>query len=105
MGAGQHHASSITSPRRMQKNWPAFEQAARDFGKLRIDRRMAMRSAHPDLWEGGQLGIFLLRCGELRPRSGTCRDCATNKENACCFLQDACWKPVRHAFEIRSTTG
>ena len=28
-------------------NWPAFEQAARDFGKLRIDRRMAMRSAPP----------------------------------------------------------
>jgi len=30
-----------------QKNWPAFEQAARDFGKLRIDRRIAMRSATP----------------------------------------------------------
>jgi zinc resistance-associated protein len=29
------------------KNWPAYEQAARDFGKLRIDRRMAMRSAPP----------------------------------------------------------
>src|SRR5271166_2350750 len=29
-----------------QKNWPAFEQAARDFGKLRLDRR-AMRSAPP----------------------------------------------------------
>jgi hypothetical protein len=29
------------------KNWPAFEQAARDFGKLRIERRMAMRSAPP----------------------------------------------------------
>jgi zinc resistance-associated protein len=28
-------------------NWPAFEQAARDFSKLRIDRRMAMRSAPP----------------------------------------------------------
>jgi zinc resistance-associated protein len=27
------------------RNWPAFEQAARDFGKLRIDRRMAMRTA------------------------------------------------------------
>ena len=27
------------------KNWPAFEQAARDFGKMRMDRRMAMRSA------------------------------------------------------------
>jgi zinc resistance-associated protein len=28
-------------------NWPAFEQAARDLGKLRIDRRIAMRSATP----------------------------------------------------------
>jgi zinc resistance-associated protein len=26
-------------------NWSAFEQAARDLGKLRIDRRIAMRSA------------------------------------------------------------
>jgi len=30
-----------------QKNWPAFEQAAHDFGKQRIDRRMTMRSAAP----------------------------------------------------------
>jgi len=30
-----------------QKSWPAYEQAARDFGKLRIDRRIAMRSAPP----------------------------------------------------------
>jgi zinc resistance-associated protein len=29
------------------KNWSAFEQAARDANKLRIDRRMAMRSAPP----------------------------------------------------------
>jgi hypothetical protein len=29
------------------RNWPAFEQAARDFSKLRIGRRMAMRSASP----------------------------------------------------------
>src|SRR5262249_33807197 len=29
------------------KNWPAFEQAARDLGKLRIDRRIALRSAPP----------------------------------------------------------
>jgi zinc resistance-associated protein len=29
------------------KNWPAFEQAARDLGKLRIDRRVALRSAPP----------------------------------------------------------
>jgi zinc resistance-associated protein len=28
-------------------NWPAFEQAARDFGKQRIDRRKARRSASP----------------------------------------------------------
>jgi zinc resistance-associated protein len=27
-----------------EKNWPAFEQAARDFSKLRIEHRMAMRS-------------------------------------------------------------
>ena len=30
-----------------EKNWPAFEQAARDFGKLRPDRRSAMRNARP----------------------------------------------------------
>jgi zinc resistance-associated protein len=29
------------------RNWPAHEQAARDFGKLRMDRRIAMRSAQP----------------------------------------------------------
>ena len=29
------------------RNWTAFEQAARDFGKQRIDRRLAMRSAPP----------------------------------------------------------
>jgi zinc resistance-associated protein len=29
------------------KNWPAFEQAARDLAKQRIDRRMAMRNASP----------------------------------------------------------
>ena len=28
-----------------EKNWPAFEQAARDFGKLRADRMSAMRNA------------------------------------------------------------
>src|SRR5262249_466671 len=26
------------------KNWPAFEQAARDYGKLRMDRLAALRS-------------------------------------------------------------
>ena len=30
-----------------EKNWPAYEQAARDFGKLRMERRTAMRSAQP----------------------------------------------------------
>src|SRR5947207_2966775 len=30
-----------------EKNWPAFEQAARDFGKLRLDRMSAMRTAAP----------------------------------------------------------
>ena len=29
------------------RNWPAFEQAARDLAKQRIDRRMAMRNAPP----------------------------------------------------------
>jgi hypothetical protein len=28
-----------------EKSWPAFEQAARDLGKLRMDRRNAMRNA------------------------------------------------------------
>src|SRR5262245_7804614 len=27
-----------------EKNWPAFEQAARDYGKLRMDRFAALRS-------------------------------------------------------------
>jgi zinc resistance-associated protein len=30
-----------------ERNWPAFEQAARDLGKLRNDRIAAMRSAPP----------------------------------------------------------
>jgi zinc resistance-associated protein len=30
-----------------EKYWPAFEQAARDFGKLRMDRMAAMRNAQP----------------------------------------------------------
>ena len=30
-----------------ERNWPAFEQAAREFGKLRADRRAAMRNAQP----------------------------------------------------------
>src|SRR5437868_2707100 len=28
-----------------EKNWPAFEQAARDYGKVRLDRVTAMRNA------------------------------------------------------------
>src|SRR6266498_4917650 len=28
-----------------EKNWPAFEQAARDLAKMRMDRRSAMRNA------------------------------------------------------------
>jgi hypothetical protein len=30
-----------------EKIWPAFEQAAREYGKLRVDRRSAMGSAGP----------------------------------------------------------
>ena len=30
-----------------EKNWPAFEQAARDYGKLRLDRFAEMRNAPP----------------------------------------------------------
>ena len=30
-----------------EKLWPAFEQAARDYGKLRTDRMTAMRNAQP----------------------------------------------------------
>jgi zinc resistance-associated protein len=30
-----------------EKNWPAFEQAARDFGKFRMERREARRNAQP----------------------------------------------------------
>jgi zinc resistance-associated protein len=30
-----------------EKNWPAFEQAARELGKLRMDRMAAMRNVQP----------------------------------------------------------
>jgi zinc resistance-associated protein len=30
-----------------EKNWPAFETAAREFGKVRIDHRLAARNAQP----------------------------------------------------------
>jgi len=35
------------TPEQQAGNWAAFEQAARDLGKLRIDRRIALRSATP----------------------------------------------------------
>ena len=37
-------AGLVLSPEQ-EKNWPAFEQAAREFGKLRMDRMTAMRNA------------------------------------------------------------
>src|SRR4030088_1565383 len=30
-----------------EKNWPVFEEAAREYGKLRVDRKSAMGSAGP----------------------------------------------------------
>jgi zinc resistance-associated protein len=30
-----------------EKNWPSFEQAARDFGKFRMDRRAAVQNTQP----------------------------------------------------------
>jgi hypothetical protein len=39
--------AGLTLNAEQEKNWPAFEQAARDFGKLRADRRAAMRGAQP----------------------------------------------------------
>jgi len=39
--------AGLTLNAEQEKNWPAFEQAARDFGKLRMDRRAAMRNAQP----------------------------------------------------------
>jgi zinc resistance-associated protein len=39
--------AGLTLTPEQEKNWPAFEQAARDFGKLRMDRMTAMRSATP----------------------------------------------------------
>ena len=34
-----------------EKNWPAYEQAARDFGKLRMERRMASAAPSPaQIW-------------------------------------------------------
>ena len=39
--------AGLTLTPEQEKNWPAFEQAARDYGKLRMDRMTAMRSAAP----------------------------------------------------------
>jgi hypothetical protein len=39
--------AGLTLNAEQEKNWPAFEQAAREFGKLRADRRAAMRGAQP----------------------------------------------------------
>jgi zinc resistance-associated protein len=37
--------AGLTLTAEQEKNWPAFEQAARDYGKLRTDRMTAMRDA------------------------------------------------------------
>ena len=39
--------AGLTLTPEQEKNWPAFEQSARDVGKLRVDRMTAMRSAPP----------------------------------------------------------
>jgi zinc resistance-associated protein len=39
--------AGLTLTPEQEKNWPAFEQAARDYGKLRLDRMSAMRNAQP----------------------------------------------------------
>ncbi len=39
--------AGLTLTPEQEKNWPAFEQAARDFGKLRLDRMTARRNATP----------------------------------------------------------
>jgi zinc resistance-associated protein len=39
--------AGLTLTAEQEKNWPAFEQAARELGKLRLDRRSAMRNAAP----------------------------------------------------------
>ena len=37
--------AGLTLTPEQEKNWPAFEQAAREYGKLRLDRITAMRNA------------------------------------------------------------
>jgi zinc resistance-associated protein len=39
--------AGLTLTPEQEKNWPAFEQAAREVGKLRVDRMTAMASATP----------------------------------------------------------
>jgi len=39
--------AGLTLTPEQEKNWPAFEQAARDLGKLRLDRINATRNAPP----------------------------------------------------------
>src|SRR5262249_4396410 len=39
--------AGLTLTPEQEKNWPAFEQAAREFGKLRAERMAARRSATP----------------------------------------------------------
>jgi zinc resistance-associated protein len=39
--------AGLTLTPEQEKNWPAFEQAARELGKLRLDRMSAARSAPP----------------------------------------------------------
>jgi hypothetical protein len=39
--------AGLTLTPEQEKNWPAFEQAARELGKLRLDRMTAMRDAPP----------------------------------------------------------
>jgi zinc resistance-associated protein len=39
--------AGLTLSSEQEKNWPAFEQAARELAKLRVDRMTAMRNAPP----------------------------------------------------------
>jgi hypothetical protein len=39
--------AGLTLSAEQEKNWPAFEQAAREFGKVRLDQMNAMRGAQP----------------------------------------------------------
>ncbi len=39
--------AGLTLTPEQEKSWPAFEQAARELGKLRLDRMSAMRAAPP----------------------------------------------------------